>query len=52
MSDDDNPNTARTLGQFRSELIEEGFSAEIAEQLALDWGRALAHTGTTLKAGG
>lgn len=43
--------TAKALGKFREELISEGFSNEVAEQLALDWGRNLAACGATLKVG-
>lgn len=43
-----NTTTARKLGAFRVELIEEGFSAETAEQLALDAGRMLLSRGDEL----
>lgn len=51
MSHDDQ-NTAKLLGRFRKELVEEGFSEEAAQQLALDWGRHLAGGGGILRVGG
>lgn len=49
MSDENSSfTTAEILGRFRKELISEGFDADQAQQLAVDWGRSLAATGAPL----